>query len=756
LANDSADFSVRLHDELTGPARAMRDELKGLLGDLKKVNVGIRVPRQQREKRATDGLRAPKMITPNDRIRMQDRAEAAERKARDRADREQSRSQKAAERSAAQERRQQERNLKAQERDSSRLRALMARDEKARLSSLSRQDKAYMRAARDQERMQARVVRERERVAKKATADERSRAAFLAHKKVLDGGVGAEVKGMLAGRRGGDKGAGSVIAELGESLLSKSGLKALAAGGIIAAGVALIANGLTAIKDAAIGAAMGVASLVQSFASASLEALRFAQSSEMALGNLLHGGQNARQEFDAVRGMAEKLGLDVQDTVHSFQKLLAAQFDVGRAKELLAMGSDLQGIGAKADEVSRALLAITQIKSKGRLMASEMLQLQEAGISSELVYEALGKRLGKTRQELAKLQEAGKIDSGIGIDAILEAVRKKTGTTKAGELGEKVARETIDGMVRVLRAGVENMFTDIGRTLEPIVMPIAKRVIGLFDVVRNHKGLKVFGEILVSRLQRVADWIETNWTKVEGVLVAGLDMAANAGLALISVADYIVDHWGEIGPMLKTVGILAGSVALNIGILGVAFASALAPILIFWKIVSKIVGAMESMARFNWSFLRHLPGMQAIADEFKVAPKQAAPETKGVAEPGSLKAALEALRTGPIANDNEKPWWAEKTGAGSVQAVRAEAGASESPNMSHQTVRPVSVNPYHQRTQGPAVATVAAPKELTESASLQLQAARLQLQAAQAQRAAAASGGGGNGESDLAGMLEAI
>lgn len=761
MANDSADFSVRLHDELTGPARAMRAELKGLLGDFKKFDAGagLRVPRQRREPRATDGLREPKMLTPNDRIRMQERADAAERRARDKAERESARNQKATDRAAAQERRQQERNQKAQERDSAKLRRLMASDEKAKLASVAKQDKAYRAAAVAQQRQMDKVranearaqkaqIREQERQEKKVRQAESRRLADMAHDKVLKGGVGAEVKGLMAGSGGG----------------GGLGLSSLLAGGAVAAGIGVILTGLSAVKDAAMAAARAVGNIALSFASASIEALRFQQSSVVALGNLLHAGSDAKKEFDDVRGIAQNLGLDVQDTMHSFQKLLAAQFEVGRAKELIAMGADLQGIGASADEVGRALLAITQIKSKGRLMASEMLQLQEAGISSELVYEALGKRLGKTRNELAKLQEAGKLDAGIGIDAILEAVRKKTGTKEAGELGAKVARSTIDGMLRTLQAGITNMFVDIGRVLEPIVMPIASRVIGLFDVVRNHPKMRMFGDLIVLRLQRVADWTEEHWPQIESILVGGLNMVADAGMALLDVGDWIVDHWGQIEPVLKTVGIMAGIAAFQVGLLAAAVGVALAPILQFYYVLSKVAGAMERIAKIHWGVLSKVPGMQALADRFKDAPQEKVAPDKGSADPGSLRASLDALRTGRASNDNESAWWQKdpakfNQGLADRQRLSAAAPAGGDYWSAQERVAPV-------RTPGKNAAQTAAPSmaPITTAAAAQSQAAASTAEAAQALMqsareisAAARSGGGrSGGESYLAGMLEAI
>jgi tape measure domain-containing protein len=750
LANDSADFSVRLHDELTGPARAMRAELKGLLGDLKKFDAGVGGLKVDR------GMRVPRAAPANDRVRATGRDALKAQREADRVERERIRALRVTERAAALEKRSQERAVQQRERESSRLRALMLKDEKARLASVARQDRAYMQAAKNQERVNLRVARERDRAAKKVTSEERSRAAFLAHKKVLEGGVGAEVKGLLAGGGGsGSGGVGSLV----------TGLSSI---GSLAPAVSAVAGAVAAIGAAAAAAAVGVGILSAKVAGASVEAFRFSQSSEFAIKNLTRGtAASARSDFDDVSAMAEDLGLSVRSTVNSFKELLAAQFDIGQSKDLIRMSSDLRSTGASAMQVEGALRAITQIKSTGVLQGDELMQMANAGVGVKAIREEIMRLKGVgSLEEVLKLQEAGKIDADTAIAGIMAAVAKVSNSKKPGEAGKRFATSTLDGMLGVLDAGIENMFTEMGRELGPIVQPLAGLVIDAFNTIKNHEGLKVLGDAIIGRLGKARDWVVQNWPEIKATLVTGLDAAAKAGLGLIAVGDWIVDNWDEIGPVLKVAGMAAGGVALSIGLIGTALAGCLTPIAAFWYGLSKIVAGLERLkelvAEISPQKMAHRIFGTPIKPQ-KTPERIAEDKALAKAEKGSqIQAALGGLQVGSIAaNDNGgKPSKRDQVTANpyamrtSVLPLKAETEDPMAQFATKQTVKPVSTSPALARGTQPA--TTAAPKELTEAAQLNLQAAQLQVEAAQVQaKAAATAGSRGGGESDLAGMLEA-
>lgn len=368
-----------------------------------------------------------------------------------------------------------------------------------------------------------------------------------------------------------------------------SGLGGVASGAAVA--------GLAAVGIAAGAAALGIGILGVNFAEAAIQAASFAQRSTMALELLTGSGTVAAREFDLVRHEAAALGLDVQGTVKTFQKLLAAQFEVGKAKELIRMGSDLQAIGASTEEVSRAMLAITQIKSKGRLQAEEMLQLQEAGISAELVYKALGERLGKTGDELRKMQMKGEIGADVGLAAIMEAVGKKTGAKKAGDAGKKFATGTLEGMANVLRGNVANVFVDIGQAIEPTLVALGARVPKLFENIMANPAVAGLGRFLLSEFEYFGLWVDANWTEIEATIISGVEMVAASIRGAVEVVRFFTDHWSEL------CNIMLGT-AVVMGILTAGGFLLLAPFLLVIGAVAALAGAFAYSIGYivnNWS-----------------------------------------------------------------------------------------------------------------------------------------------------------
>ncbi len=257
------------------------------------------------------------------------------------------------------------------------------------------------------------------------------------------------------------------------------------------------------------------------------------------------------------------------------------------------MGADLQAIGASGEEVSRAMLAITQIKSKGRLQAEEMLQLQEAGISAELVYEALGKRLGKTNAELRKLQEQGKLGSDVGIEAIMEAVGKKTGAKTAGDAGRQFATTTLEGMKGVLSAGVQNLFLDIGQAILPTLMPLAEKGMEVFRDLLASPELADLGSKLLSEFKYFAAWVEAEWPMIKetiGDALTGITAGIWAGVEAVA---FFTRNWDYIRPVLL-------GVAVILGLLAIGAITLLAPFYALVVAVTALIGAIAAAVSWIW------------------------------------------------------------------------------------------------------------------------------------------------------------
>lgn len=343
---------------------------------------------------------------------------------------------------------------------------------------------------------------------------------------------------------------------------SMGGLSSLI-GGVALGGVA--ASALMGIANAAKSAAFAVLELGAAFAKGVIHAAAFGERAELAFKLLMHGGSDSKAQLQRVIGLAGDLGLPMEETIKTFQKLLAMQFKPAMAEQLIKMGADLQAIGASSEEVAGALTAISQIKAKGRVQAEELLQLAERGVSTELVITSLGKALGKTNDQVRKLMEAGKISADAGIAAIGEAIKIKTGEKQFGEAGAKFATSTLTGMVNVFKSKGAAMMLALGASIrEPLTKtlnPIVKDLMAALDSPQGKEALASITKGFTS----VLGAIQLAWPVVKefvGGLLEGLAPLKEMGAGMMDA----------LGPVLELLGVDAKEAASGARLLGQALA----------------------------------------------------------------------------------------------------------------------------------------------------------------------------------------
>jgi tape measure domain-containing protein len=339
-----------------------------------------------------------------------------------------------------------------------------------------------------------------------------------------------------------------------QKLDKQGGLVDFASGGL--------GMGAAAIAAGALAAAAAVGYLAYQFGKASVEAAAFGERSRLALTLLTGSASVASAEFDNVRREAQQLGLDVHDTQAGFQKLLAAQFDIGKAKELLRMSADLQAIGASAEHTKRAIVAISQIKNTGYLQGDELNQLREAGVSTELVYEALGKRLGKTTQQIISMQEKRQLGSNDVIESILEAVRKKTGSKTTGDAGKAFASSTLTGMAGVFKARIQNAFVDIGDAILPGLQRLMKLGTSFVDKLANDPKIARFGSFLLNQFEYFVLWTEANWPTITKVFSTGLGLMTDSIRLAVTMFDTSTVQGKALAGVMTLLGLTLGVVAV--------------------------------------------------------------------------------------------------------------------------------------------------------------------------------------------------
>jgi tape measure domain-containing protein len=267
--------------------------------------------------------------------------------------------------------------------------------------------------------------------------------------------------GRGLGKRGG--GAFATVSA-GPSKMQKAMGKQVDKAGSSVSLLATTLGGAT-VKAAALAAAMagiGAAFVVKGIAQAAAHAERMT----LAFKNLTGSAKGGEQAYQRSIALSKQLGLNLNDVTGQYAKLLAAQFSVGQTETMIKLTADLKAIGATAEDAGSAIRAITQIKAKGRLQAEELLQLNEAGLSSAMVFDQLGKKMGKSLAQVQKAMQAGKVDADIGLAAVEAAILSKVGIKRAGEAGEKLANSTLSGMFDRLKNAPALLFDRIARAAQ--------------------------------------------------------------------------------------------------------------------------------------------------------------------------------------------------------------------------------------------------------------------------------------------------
>jgi tape measure domain-containing protein len=147
--------------------------------------------------------------------------------------------------------------------------------------------------------------------------------------------------------------------------------------------------------------------------------------------------EQARIGFTTMLGSAERAEAFLRDmaefavrTPFEFPELLDASkrmLAYGFAAEdvrptMEAVGNASAAVGLGTEGINRIILALGQMRAKGKLSAEEMRQLTETGIPA---WEILAEAMGKTTAEIMDMQQKGLIPAHEAIQILIEGMNKR-------------------------------------------------------------------------------------------------------------------------------------------------------------------------------------------------------------------------------------------------------------------------------------------------------------------------------------------
>ena len=216
----------------------------------------------------------------------------------------------------------------------------------------------------------------------------------------------------------------------------------------------------------------------------------------------LLGDSRGQKMMDDLDAFAKATPFKTSEVIANTQKMIAMGWE---AKDII---KDMETIGdaaaatGKGDEgLNRIILALSQIKSKGKLSTEELNQLAEAGISAKrYLAEGLGYGSGDSGiAALSKDLEQGRIGSERAIQAIMAGMKEYKG------MMDKTANETVKGLWGQIEDTFEiNIFRRWGQGLQDGAKRGLGTVVGLLD--KADTSLSKFGNTVYDIGEAFSSW----------------------------------------------------------------------------------------------------------------------------------------------------------------------------------------------------------------------------------------------------------
>lgn len=379
-----------------------------------------------------------------------------------------------------------------------------ASDAKAAAKEFSAAEKSKAKAAQDAAKAIAKAAKDEEK-AEKAVAKETAKAAKEAAK-------AAKAKG------------GSKTPVLPRTLESGFGSSASTIVGSV-----LTAEAIQAAARAALDA---VVSIVKSSVAMAAEMAVFKDNALRGLTILTGSAKAAKQAFEDGQKLAREIGGSPVERIGQLQRLIGT-FGSERAIQLMKAVADI-GVIAPEANIDTVVQSISQIKGLGKTSFEEIKQISESGaLSIDEIYSALGRKLGKSTEEIAKLISAGKIDSDTGILGILDAIEKKTGKklgqaaaeaqNSIGRLYDRLLNAPADIFLSMEGGGsghLQKQLQSLVATLDPTTesgKKLVKQLEGLRDAGDNLFDNQSGAELQANALRMLTELIEGLKTGFEDV-----------------------------------------------------------------------------------------------------------------------------------------------------------------------------------------------------------------------------------------------
>lgn len=232
-------------------------------------------------------------------------------------------------------------------------------------------------------------------------------------------------------------------------------------------------------------------------AKAGLQTAASMENAKIAFTTMLGSAKEASVFIKDLGNFAAKTPFEFPELQTAASSLISAGINADKVIPIMTtLGNVTSGMGTGAEGIKRATVALQQMNAAGRITGEDLNQLRDAGIP---VYDLLAEATGRSKAEVVKLAQAGKLGKE-DLDAMMKGLETGKGLERFSGLMAKQSK-SLGGIWSTFR---DNLNMSLSKALTPSLPGIKA---GLSAVSAALPGLIAGFANFIRVLFQVGKWI---------------------------------------------------------------------------------------------------------------------------------------------------------------------------------------------------------------------------------------------------------
>jgi len=310
--------------------------------------------------------------------------------------------------------------------------------------------------------------------------------------------------------------------------LNFSGVGNVAKAGLrgVATGAGAVVVGLTAAGAAGVAYGVKVAS--------------GNEQAEISFTTMLGSAQKASSFLKDLQQFAATTPFEFPELQTAASSLISAGIEADKVIPIMrTLGDVTSGMGTGSEGVQRATVALQQMSAAGRITGEDLNQLRDAGVP---VFDLLAAATGKSKAEIVKLAQAGKLGKD-ELGQLMKALEDGKGLERFSGLMDKQS-QSLQGLASTLKDTLGQGLADAVRPSFPVIKQGFKEINAgagaFFGYLDDHReditAIVGAGGAALKSFSRIA----------KGAFGGASDSLTGGTSALTSFADYVSSHQADI------------------------------------------------------------------------------------------------------------------------------------------------------------------------------------------------------------------